>query len=381
VDFHPGISRYNYERGLKKNLDAGIINNADAALIREFIEERKATRNISGIRQNVTASALCIFRGYLSVGYTECLPGDVYAAISSLQGSDRSQNTLSTYGIIIKSFLLWLTENGYSKMPSKKIHVIRPLATDSNTTGPDEILSREEIKSLLDACINPRDLALISTLYESGCRAAEVARLKWKDLEFSAHGVKVKIEDQKNQQWRVTYLVQAREPLATWKNASQWSGNENTVFVKRDGGELTYHAFQGIVSRVAKRAGITKRVNLHLFRKSRITHMIQQNYQESIIKKSMWGNENTGMLKTYAVLTDSDIEAEFLDKAGIRRKTELHDPLKPIPCPRCQTVMPAGSAFCGKCGIGLTEEADMDLEEKVRLILNDPESRRLLFGG
>ncbi len=53
----------------------------------------------------------------------------------------------------------------------------------------------------------------------------------------------------------------------------------------------------------AKRAGITKRVHPHLFRKSRITHLIQQNYQETVIKQMMWGNLAPDMFRTYAVLS------------------------------------------------------------------------------
>ena len=86
----------------------------------------------------------------------------------------------------------------------------------------------------------------------------------------------------------------------------------------------TAHSPQ-IISRTAKKAGVEKRVTPHLFRKSRITSLIKQNYQESVIKQAMWGNLGTNMFKTYVVLSEQDIDAEFREKMGLEKKEIKED--------------------------------------------------------
>lgn len=45
---------------------------------------------------------------------------------------------------------------------------------------PEEILTRDEVKKLVEAARNPRDRALLMVLYESGARAGELVNIKIK---------------------------------------------------------------------------------------------------------------------------------------------------------------------------------------------------------
>ena len=71
-----------------------------------------------------------------------------------------------------------------------------------------------------------------------------------------------------------------------------------------------------VLERAAARAGISKPVNPHMLRHARATHMVQDGYQESHIKKSLWNNLNTKMFLTYVSLGEEAIDWEFLGKAG-----------------------------------------------------------------
>ena len=123
----------------------------------------------------------------------------------------------------------------------------------------------------------------------------------------------------------------------------------------------------------AECAGATKRIPTHLFRKSRITHMIQQNFQDSIIKQMMWGTLNTQEFRIYAVLCGADIDVEILDRAGIKKKADQVDPLAPRPCPQCHTVGGPGSRFCSICGQALTAEAAGEIADAKRTLWADPD--------
>ena len=97
--------------------------------------------------------------------------------------------------------------------------------------------------------------------------------------------------------------------------------------------------------------------------------MVAQNYQESIIKQSMWNNLSTTMFKTYVKLSEKDIDSEFLLKSGLKTIEEKNkDVLKPNPCNNCHTVNPPTANFCLKCGQPVTIAAKEKLKDSARLI-------------
>lgn len=96
--------------------------------------------------------------------------------------------------------------------------------------------------------------------------------------------------------------------------------------------------------------------------------MVAQNYQESVIKQSMWGNLKTDMFETYVKLGEDDIDAEYLSKAGVVVKAEVTDELKPRPCPNCHEVNASTFDHCFKCGWPLSPEAiarNTTLQERI----------------
>ena len=171
-------------------------------------------------------------------------------------------------------------------------------------------------------------------LYESGARVGEVARLRWRDVEFDEYGIGVHIHDTKENQVRYARCTWAREMLAAWKNVYPAELTPDAwVFLSSRKEAMNYAQIRQRIKMAAERAGLEKRVHLHLFRKCRATHMIQQNYQESVIKKMLWGNLGTQMFETYVVLSEADIDAEILGQAGIERREAAAGPARPGPVP------------------------------------------------
>jgi len=146
--------------------------------------------------------------------------------------------------------------------------------------------------------------------------------LQWKDVVFNEDGtVGLALNDTKTRKIRHSLLGASVEYLAGWRNNYPGpADNSHFVFVTDDKEPMEYRAMAQVVSRTAIRAGVDKRVTPHLFRKSRITSLIRQNYQESVIKQAMWGNLGTNMFKTYVVLSEQDIDAEFREKMGLKEK-------------------------------------------------------------
>lgn len=378
MPFHTVKSEYGHH-SIDRALSAGQITPDDAALITEYVHEAQAVRSISQVRSLKLVYDLVGWRRYQTVPWRDATIVDIHRGINALNsgvskwGRPYSQNTKHDWIRILKTFCSWMIDQGYSDLPVTKIQQIRPPPVDSQTTDPQDLLSQQDISDIIASANTIRDRALIATLYETGTRISELARLTWGDVEFDDYGAAVTIHDSKTHNTRYSRVIAAVEYLVAWRNSypgSPWGSAP--VFVTVDGAPLRYRAMAQVVSRTAKRAGIKKRVHPHLFRKSRITHLIQQNYQESVIKKTMWGNINTDQFKTYAVLSQKDIDDEFLEKAGVRKK-EVDDQMLPRQCDRCFAVNGPATDFCHRCGAPLSEEAKQKQAHKVDATLQSME--------
>lgn len=377
--FYPGVQRYTGAKSLTKAIAEGRITDDDRNLIEEYVAERQATKHISDARVNKIVFTLVGWRRLLPVPYRKAKMPDIYKAIGNLKSGDSTrgkpfkQNTIHDYIRILKPFLRWMIDSEYTDLSERKVREISAPSVDYNTTEPDELLTVEEIESLLKACLNPRDRAFFSVLYESGCRIGEVARIRWRDIVFDKYGIKLYVRDQKTDKRRYVRLTISSEYIAQWK-ADYHPGTpagDALVFQTFKGRPLDYIQANRIIKRAKERAGIEKNLHPHIFRHSRITHMISQGYQESVIKKAMWGNVGTEMFRTYVNLSEADIDNEFLDKAGIIRKEGKAKALKHIMCSECHSKNPPTGKYCTSCGTALTEEAQVEQHEAVTSAITD----------
>lgn len=371
VPFYPGQIKYSHERSISKSVASGLITESDREIIVRFINDKQIQSNISQNRVNKIVSTLVNWRRFISVQYCDTSYDSISAGISAMKtgksqkGQTLEANTQHDYIRILKMFLTWLHDNEIVVLPMDKIKKIKAPTQNFETTSPDEILTKEEIEKLLLGCMTSRDRAVIGLLYESGCRVAEIARLRWKDIQFDEYGIRLYIDDQKTDKKRYSRITMMTQYLSQWRNDYNGQRNgdglpvlDSPVFITRERQTLTWVAVIRIIDRAKERAGITRKINPHLFRKSRITHMISQGFQESIVKKSMWNNLNTTMFKTYVALGEKQIDDEFLTHAGIKTIEERDkDALKPRPCINCGLVNTPTSKFCNKCGFHLTDEA------------------------
>jgi site-specific recombinase XerD len=377
--FYPAQTVEYADRAIEKAIAAGTLTRSDVSLIKEYVHERSAEKHLSIARVLKVIYTLISWRRFLPAEFRDLAMASVYEGIAAIKtgkntrGTPFEANTIHDHIRILKQFLLWLNETGYATLPEKKIHAIQTPPVNSYTTEPDEILTHEEVLALINGAVSTRDRALIATLYESGCRIGELARLRWRDLVFDSYGVKMYIDDQKSRKRRYVRLAMAREALATYRNDYRGEPyGDSIVFISYQGEPMQYQAFARSLYRAAKRAKIEKKIKPHLFRKSRITHMIGLNYQESVIKQAMWGNLDTKMMKTYLVQSENDIDAEFLEKAGVRQKKDVIKPVGPIPCPECHTINGPTASFCSHCGRALSEEAIQDVRETQTKIEDHP---------
>jgi site-specific recombinase XerD len=373
------------ERSINKALANGRITKRDVDLIREFLMEQQSCSNISVGRKNKITFLLVGLRKFIGE-YESNSIADLYEGINKLKNgvSERGRpyktSSIIDFLVVLKQFYRWLIENGYSTIPEKKLNKIKNPREDCMTKEAGDLLTPEEIKSIIRVCQRSIDRALVMTLYEGGFRIGELGSLAWKDVLFDEHGVIVNTNF-KTGKPRYVRLVMAKEYLAVWKSDYPFEPEgENLVFVSARRNGMTYQAISKQLKKLVARAGIEKHVTPHLFRHSRITHLIKEGVNESVIKLMMWGSVNSRQFKTYAHLTGTDIDNEILSRYGITpTKEKGENALVPKQCKKCQAINAPDTNYCPVCGASLTDEAEVQMEEAKRIISNDKEVLRSIL--
>lgn len=366
------------KKALERKKNAGVVTVDDARLIEEYCAERKASCNLSTGRMNKIIFSLLTWRRVVGP-FRENTITDIFNGVEALNtlqapnGKNIKQNTRHDVITIIKPFYSWMIDEGYSTLPEKKLRAIKRPPMDTMTKMASNILTSLEIEQIIRSCETSRDRALLMMLYEGGFRIGELGTLSWENVKFDDYGLIVNV-NYKTTKPRYVRLIMAKPYLAAWKNDYPFKPEPgNLVFVTRQKTGLTYAAVVKQIQRIAMKAGITKHVPPHIFRHSRITHLIQSGVSESVIKLMMWGNITTDMFQTYAHLTGGDIDTAMFELNGIKKPDKKESRgLTPRQCSRCLAINGPTQGFCGTCGLPLTEEARASLQTATARVEDDP---------
>lgn len=385
--FHPTSEQYEQqtETAMERAQSDGTLTKTEASHLREFVAEISATRHISPGRRYKLTYFTIVCRRFMKRPWHELTIGDLYAGVQALttarndDGSLRYKpNTQLDLVSHIKRYALWLIENHYSAMPAEKVRKIRPPAPDRMTTTAADLLTEEDIRAMIEAAKTIKDRAFIAVLYESGCRIGELAQMKWKDVRFEEWCAWLNT-DEKTGKPRLIPLIMSREYLAQWRNdyPLPMSGDALIFVTNNTFKPIKYESVIKQLRLIAKRGGVQKHIRGHIFRHSRITHLIQQGMSESIVKRVAWGGESR-MIERYAHLTDADTAAAAAKLAGItppntRKRSKAMDPIQ---CQTCGRINGPTDDFCRKCGSAISERAKASVESlsaDMRLVMaNEP---------
>ena len=349
--------KYNAERILQKNLENGVLSEDDAEIIRSFISYLSVTGTQNPITLRNYVNHICALQRLSPrIGVRDLTTETIFSKTKSLHDSEYKQNTKAIILISAKHFWKYLIKKEIIKADIKEIRLIKNIKSDMETTMPNDILTVEEVQHLISAAGTARNRAIISVLYESMCRISELANLRWCDIEFDKNGAGVYVHDRKTNKIRYCRLIVSVRHLIEWRNdygrcGAEASG-ENRVFITYNNQQISYITYCKIIKNISKAAGINKRIHAHLFRKSRITHMVEDNYTESVIKKMAWGNTNTSQFERYVRLSRDSIDKECMrHHPGLREVEEENNSLRCTKCVRCGAVLTPDQSYCSKCGL------------------------------
>lgn len=172
----------------------------------------------------------------------------------------------------------------------------------------DRILSEVDVLRIISLEPQPRNRAMLLTLYAGGFRVSEICSLKWRHLHDrdSAGQISVYGKGGKTR----TVLI----PLAVWEALLKLRDNESPeapVFRSRKKGHLDESAVWRIVSKASERAGIDKDVSCHWFRHSHASHALDRGCPIHLVQATL-GHSSISTTGRYLHARPTDSSGNYL---------------------------------------------------------------------
>ncbi len=361
---------------LKSLKESKEISKKNKELILKFDTDCKIKEKLSIARRLRLVSLLQqLARDYFKKDFDKVTKKDVERVIKKVDDSEKfTVWTRQVYWVIIKKFFSWLEYGDkYTKLkqyPEKVAWINTHIKSkDIPKIRAADILTEEEVKKLIKATDNPRDRAFISLLYELGARISEIGNLTVGSIHRGDHGYIVDVNGKTGQ--RTPIIILGDNALTEWLNTHPHKDDPNApLWVSRgkyDFAPLKYNALKKIVFLTKERAGIKKRIYPHLFRHSRVTHvLINGEMNESQAKIYFGWVPQTKVLATYTHLTSQGVNDKILEFHGLKRKVDQEKSIKPIVCPHCDKINDPDSRFCKQCSKVLNLKTAVELDEKIQ---------------
>jgi integrase/recombinase XerD len=166
------------------------------------------------------------------------------------------------------------------------------------------VLSKEEVKAILQAPANIKHKAMLSLIYACGLRRSELLNLKLTDVD-SKRGLLI-IRQAKGKKDRVAPLpekiiVLLREYYIAFKPVT-WLFDGQTK-----GEKYTATSLQEVLKAATKKAGINKRVSLHWLRHSYATHLLESGVDLRYIQEIL-GHKSSRTTEIYTHVSNKNLQ-------------------------------------------------------------------------
>ncbi|TGC08138.1 tyrosine-type recombinase/integrase [Methanolobus halotolerans] len=325
-------------------------------------ESQLFLEGISKARVIKYLSHCSMFAKWLDTDIKSATESDIKRVVAKIERSNLSHWSKLDYKSAIRRLYRWL---GKPEM----VEWISVRVKKNQTKIPEELLTEEEIKKIISAADNPRDRAIVAVLYDSGCRISEMGNMKIKHVVHDQYGAVITVNGKTGM--RRVRLISSVPYLSAWldlhphrnnSDAYLWVGHGTT----NNGNQLQYQAFRYLVRKLAKKAGIQKRVHNHLFRHSRSTELAQYLTQAQMEEHLGWVH-GSNMPSVYIHMSGKQVDNALLKMHGLAKEEDAKPQLSPIKCPRCRTMNGPTSDFCCSCGMALNSVAATNIDNMQQL--------------
>jgi integrase/recombinase XerD len=331
--------------------------------IEEYLLWKTSMQDISTAWEKNTRSLLQRFLSILNKNITNCSTKDILSCFKTIRESKLYKPNYKRHLIsAAKAFCQWWGKSNINIDIAEIISVKLP-EPQWKTKKPDDMLTIEEVITIIQTARNARDKALIAMMYDGSNRPIELLRLRWEDIISDDYGYYF-ITDAKTRIERHIRLTNQSIPyLDQWRMEHPNPAPSQYVFCTINATEkgirpMTIDNLQRIMNLLKRVTGI-KKLKASIFRPTKITHDVTSGVELPYIMKKNWGSLRTKMIDVYTNLDSRYMDEVALRNAGMERRTDFKEKriykLEPPVCPICHKVNLMGSKFCSECIYPLTD--------------------------
>ncbi len=199
---------------------------------------------------------------------------------------------------IVNAIKLFFQTIRDTKMIVDKIH--RP----KRSKVLPNVLSKEEIKLILNAHSNIKHKMMLSLIYSCGLRRSELINLKPQDIDSKRNIVLLK--NAKGKKDRITPL----SPIILEMLRNYYNGYKPKIWLFEGqivGEQYSEQSLQSVLKQALQKAGITKPVTLHWLRHSYATHLLESGTDLRYIQELL-GHSSSKTTEIYTHVSTKSIQ-------------------------------------------------------------------------
>lgn len=341
------------------------VSERNKQLIKEYLQE-KVAQGVSKNRQIIIIHNLMRIARLTGKDLDKLERKDVTEILTKMERSSFSEWTKATTKNVMKNFyrcLYGLGKNDTLPDIVRNVEIRQP----RNKLTKKDLLTPEEVQKMIEVTPNLMTKAMISLLYESGMRPGELLCLRINSVEFGRHCVMINVSEGKMDRKslpRKIPIFESYDLLRTWINQHPLRNNpDSLLWIKlqqNPNKPFTYRYFCHLVTVLAAKAGIKKRVYPYLFRHSRATYLFKS-IRESLAKQQLGHSPNSRMAQVYCHLNEEDLKEAHEKLRGMKIEA------KPIQedgqtCKACNHVNSMSATFCSVCRCALKMETAIQVQ-------------------
>lgn len=226
----------------------------------------------------------------------------IQAFLLEVKGADDTKRSVA---IAVKALYSFGFKSGY--FPINLAGLIKSKRYQSKIS--ERYVTEEEVMRMIVSC-RGRDQTVVKVLYSGGFRIAELANLNWKDIQERDSGTgQVTFIGKGDKQRTVVLSAQTFKDLMALKSGG--SKPEDAIFISREGGRISVRRLQKIVERIAKQAGIGKKVSPHWFRHAHASHSLDRGAPLHLVKETL-GHSDIATTSRYLHARPNESSSKFL---------------------------------------------------------------------
>ncbi|MFB6086592.1 MAG: tyrosine-type recombinase/integrase [Halodesulfurarchaeum sp.] len=275
---------------------------SDADLLDEFLLDAE----VQGLTEKTRVtyrSDLKYFIGWLDGDLLDVDRHDLKGFLAHLKNDRKARDgttglapsTLNTYFSALNSCFKYLEWEGY--IEENPVPAFRDRYMDNRrptANSKRQLISIEEMSSLVHSILDPRDRALVLTLAKTGIRRGELVTIDVDDIDWNEQSIKLKDKPKRSNRL-VFFDGECAQALRRWMDARSNDNDIETdaLFTNQHGTRLQRNSIYRAVTKHAEKVGLhdpdaddlQKRFTPHCFRHWFTTHLRKSGMKREFIKE------------------------------------------------------------------------------------------------